>query len=347
MRSLSLLAAAMFVLSSVPLPSLAQSGSGTLWEVGMHMDGMPDGMGFAMPKQRVCMSNDPETAPPPDEGCTILEQRSRGNKHFVKMQCKDGLMEVEQTRTRTTMQSLMKMTDKSGEVTEMTMKGTAVGECDYKADKQAREKQLADMQRKVDDMQRQSAAQLAAMCNDALTKMQGPMFGKDSLCVAQKQEYCKRLGTREGYGVMAASVPEGAESVPGYSVQDQVANCGLDDKALRGKHCSSAVAAADFTFVGKLCPAQVSQLCPQAAGAEKFGYLFAHCPAEKQQFIATNCAGRKYSSQIDARYRDLCVAELGNKGFSNDGSALPTNPAEAVGAGVKEGVKGLKKVFGF
>ncbi len=41
------------------------------------------------------------------------------------------------------------------------------------------------------------------------------------------------------------------------------------------------------------------------------------------------------------------MAELGNKGFSNDGSGLPANPADAVGAGVKEGVKGLKKVFGF
>lgn len=346
MRTSSLLAAAMFVLSSVALPSLAQSGSGTLWEIGMHMEGMPEGMGFAMPKHRVCMSNDPETAPPPDEGCTILEQRSQGNRHFVKMQCKDGLMELEQTRTRTTMQSLMKMTDNSGEVTEMTMKGTAVGECDYKADKQAREKQMADMQRKMDDMQRQSAAQLAATCNDALARMHGPMFGKDSACVTQKKEYCRRLETRDGYSLMAKGAVVG-EGYAGYSTKEQVANCGLDDKALRAKHCSSAVAAADFAFVGKLCTSDVAKLCPQAAGAEKFGYLFAHCPAEKQQFVAANCAGRKYSSQIDARYRDLCVAELGDKGFSNDGSGLPTNPAEAVGAGVKEGVKGLKKVFGF
>ena len=41
MRTSSLIAAALFVLSSAPLPSLAQSGSGTLWEVGMQMDGMP------------------------------------------------------------------------------------------------------------------------------------------------------------------------------------------------------------------------------------------------------------------------------------------------------------------
>ena len=103
MRKSSLLAAAMFVLSSVPLPSLAQSGSGTLWEIGMEMEGMPAGMASMMPKQRVCMSNDPETAPPPDEGCTILEQRSQGNRHFARMQCKEGLMELDQTRTKTTM----------------------------------------------------------------------------------------------------------------------------------------------------------------------------------------------------------------------------------------------------
>ena len=299
-----------------------------------------------MPKQRVCMSNDPETAPPPDEGCTILEQRSQGNKHFARMQCKEGLMEFEQTRTRTTMQSLMKMTDESGEVTEMTMKGTAIGECDYKADKQAREKQVADMQRKMDEMQRQSAAQLAATCNERCAKMQGPMFGKDSLCVDQKKEYCRRLGTRDGYSLMAKGAAVG-EGYAGYSTKEQVANCGLDDKALRGKHCSSAVAAADFAFVSKLCPSDVAKLCPQAADAEKFNYLFAHCPAEKQKFIATNCAGRKYSSQIDARYRDLCWNEMKNLGLGNDGSAVPANPADAVETGVKEGVKGLKKVFGF
>jgi hypothetical protein len=346
MRTSSLIAAALFVLSSAPLPSLAQSGSGTLWEVGMQMDGMPEAMASAMPKQRVCMSNDPETAPPPDEGCKILEQRSQGNRHFVKMQCKEGLMEVEQTRTRTSMQSLMKMTDESGEVTEMTMKGTAIGDCDYKADKQAREKQVADMQRKMDEMQRQSAAQLAATCNDALAKMQGPMFGKDSPCVDQKKEYCRRLGTRDGYSLMAKGAAVG-EGYAGYSTKEQAANCSLDDKVLRGKHCSSAVAAADFAFVGMLCPSDVAKLCPQAAGAEKFNYLFAHCPAEKQKFIATNCAGRKYSSQIDARYRDLCWNEMKKLGLGNDGTGLPTNPADAVNTGVKEGVKGLKKVFGF
>lgn len=343
MRRSFLLAAALFALS--PLPVLAQSGSGTLWEVGMEMEGMPAGMASMMPRHRVCMSNDPETPPPPDEGCTILEQHSRGNKHFAKMKCKDGVMELEQTRTQTAMSSVMKMTDNSGEVTEMTMKGTVVGECDYKADKQAREKQVADMQRKVDEMQRQSAAQLAATCNEALAKMQGPLFGKDSLCVEQKREYCRRLGTREGYAVMAKAAAVG-EGYAGYSTKEQAANCGLDDKALRGKHCASAVAAADFSFVARLCPEDTSRLCSQAEAAEQFGYLFAHCPAEKQKFIATHCAGRKYSKDIDPRYRDRCWAER-KSWLGNDGSALPTNPADAVGAGVKEGVKGLKKVFGF
>jgi hypothetical protein len=195
-------------------------------------------------------------------------------------------------------------------------------------------------------MQRQSAAQLAATCNDALAKMQGPMFGKDSPCVDQKKEYCRRLETRDGYSLMAKGAAVG-EGYAGYSTKEQVANCSLDDKVLRGKHCSSAVAAADFAFVGMLCPSDVAKLCPQAAGAEKFNYLFAHCPAEKQKFIATNCAGRKYSSQIDARYRDLCWNEMKKLGLGNDGTGLPTNPADAVNTGVKEGVKGLKKVFGF
>ena len=50
---------------------------------------------------------------------------------------------------------------------------------------------------------------------------------------------------------------------------------------------------------------------------------------------------------LDARYRDLCWNEMKKLGLGNDGTGLPTNPADAVNTGVKEGVKGLKKVFGF
>jgi hypothetical protein len=346
MRRSSALAVAALLLSAAAPAVLAQAGSGTLWEIETRMEGMPEGMGFAMPKQRSCTSNNPDVAPPADEGCTVLEQRSQGNRHVAKMRCKEGLMEIEQTRTSTTMKSRMKMTDASGEVTEMVMTGKAVGSCDYRADKKAREEQVAAMQRKVDEMQRQSAAQLAATCNDALDKMEGRLFGKDTLCAAQKKEFCRRLGTLDGYRRMAAAVPAGAADLPGYSTKEQVANCGLDDKVLRGKHCKSAVAGADFAFVDAFCPDDTAKLCAQAGEKEAFEYLFAHCDAEKAAFIAQNCAGRKDSSQIDKRYRDLCAGEMGSRGFSNDGSALPTSPADALDKGVKEGVKGLKGIFG-
>jgi hypothetical protein len=121
----------------LPPPAvLAETASGTLWEIRMEMPAMPampGGMGFSMPAQTVCLPSDDNEAPPPDKGCTLLEKHSDGNHHFLKMQCPDGLMELDQTRSADAMDSQMKMTDRSGQVTEMSMKGKVLGNCDYRA----------------------------------------------------------------------------------------------------------------------------------------------------------------------------------------------------------------------
>ena len=174
------------------------------------------------------------------------------------------------------------------------------------------------------------------------------MFGKDSLCVAQKKEYCKRLGTREGYGLMAASVPEGAEALPATARRTRLRIAGSMTRRCAASAAADAVAAADFAFVSKLCAPDVARNSARRRRAPRSSTTCLRiAPPRSSSFIATNCAGRKYSSQIDARYRDLCWNEMKNLKLGNDGSGVPANPAEAVETGVKEGVKGLKKVFGF
>ena len=128
MRSQSLAICALLSGVILSVAVQAQPGSGTRWEISMEMAGMPPGMGFAIPKQTSCLSKNVDEAPPADKDCTLLEQHSTGNHHFIKAQCQQGLMEIEQTRTADSMISLMKMTDNSGEVTEMTMKGVAIGD---------------------------------------------------------------------------------------------------------------------------------------------------------------------------------------------------------------------------
>jgi hypothetical protein len=336
-----LCALAFLVLLGTTSPVL---NAGTLWELSMSMEGM----NFAMPKQRVCMDDDPQEPPPPDKECTMLEQSSSGNRHRVRAQCPDGLIEIDQTRTDTTLKQLMTMTDRSGESTRINVTGVALGPCDYAGEERKRQAQMDQMQQQMDLAMSQSTAQLKSTCDDALQKMQGALFGKDSLCPEQKAEFCRRLDTPAGYSAMVAGIPRGMRDQPQYGLADQLAVCGFSDDSLRARHCATSAAGSDFGFVGQFCPREAGALCARANEAQQYDFVFRHCPAEKTAFVAANCAGRQYSSQIDASYRDLCVAEIGEQGFGNDGSAgrIPSNPADAVGAGVKEGMKGLKKVFG-
>jgi len=318
--------------------------AGTLWELSMSMEGM----NFALPKQRICMDDDPEEPPPPDKECTVLEQSSSGNRHRVRAQCPDGLIEIDQTRTDTSLTQLMKMTDSSGESTRINVSGVALGPCDYAGEERKRQAQMDQAQKQMELAMGQSAAQLKLTCDDALEKMQGTLFAKDSLCPEQRAEFCRRLDTPAGYRTLVANIPKGMREQPQYGLADQLAVCGLSDASLRARHCDASVTHKDYGFVSQFCPQQTAALCGTANAAQQYDFVFRHCPAEKAAFVTANCAGRQYSSQIDASYRDLCVAEMGEQGFGNDGSAgrMPGNPADAVGAGVKEGMKGLKKVFG-
>ncbi len=348
------------MLSSV---AQAQPGSGTRWEISMEMPGMPAGMAFSMPKQTACLSRDENEAPPADDKCTLLEQHSSGNRHFVKMQCPDGLTELDQTRTADSMTSLMKMTDSSGVVTEMTMRGTVTGDCDYTAETAQRERQMAGLQRQAEAAEKRGKEQMTRMCTDALTKMQGTLFTKDGICAAQQDEYCKRANTLDGYRLLAEGVDYVGADKTGAGLDEQLAVCGKRGVDLRRQHCAGAVKQGNFDFVQRFCPTDAPALCSQALGAEKLAFLSAVCPVEKQALVDQHCAGRKYSSQIAEKYRSFCAGTLGSNQGAEAAAATDRTQPDAgnvegneagkegvttdVKQGVKEGVKNLKKVFGF
>ena len=112
------------------LPATVIAGPGTLWELRTQVEGMPD-MGNMIPAQRVCMPTDTSKPPPTQNECTILEQRSSGNHHWMKVQCPDGTMEMEQTREASSLETKMSLTDESGQTMHMRVNGTAVGSCEY------------------------------------------------------------------------------------------------------------------------------------------------------------------------------------------------------------------------
>lgn len=354
MRSQSLAFCALLSGVILSVAAQAQPGSGTRWEISMEMAGM----GFAMPKQTACLSKNINEAPPADKECTLLEQHSTGNHHFVKTQCPQGLIELDQTRTADSMTSLMKMTDSSGEVTEMTMKGVAIGDCDYTAETAKQKQKIAGLKRQAAAAEKRSKEEMARMCVDALAKMQGTMFTKDGFCQAQQAEYCKRVNTLEGYQLLTTGAPVNAAMKA--ALDEQVAVCGTSGADLLRRHCQSAISQVNFNFARTYCPADAPRLCKQAVDQEKLGFVAAICPTEKQALVDQHCAGRKYSSQIAEKYRSFCAgarsasddaqAAGASAGAQDAGASDQTQPAKAqegVKQGVKEGVKSLKKVFGF
>lgn len=361
----------------IAMPLLAQPDSGTEWEMTMDIPGMEDIQmpdmgempeGFEMPEgmmmpsmgpggmtQKVCLPKDPEEPPPAQSDCRVVEQKSSGNRHRITMDCPDGRIEIDQTRTDTTMTTRMRNTDKSGEVFETTMNGRLLGGCDYGAQQAALARGQAKIKKTIDDGNRAAAAQMDKVCADGLQSMSPDLFvGKDPACAARKQDYCDRLASREGYGTAKKHLRD--MSAAGFDRADipaQMKSCGLQESVVLRKLCTEGQGAADFRFVGAYCPGERAALCPKAVSSEELDYVSRYCPAERETLVARHCAGRKYSTDIAEKYRAFCVSALGADLKGGGGAAAgedgpePAKPADKVEEGVKKGVEGLKKVFGF
>lgn len=356
------------------LPLLAQPDSGTQWEMTMQIPGMEDIQmpdmsempeGFEMPegmslpsmgpggmKQTVCLPKDPEEPPPAQSDCRVVEQKSSGNRHRITMDCPDGRIEIDQTRTASTMTTRMRNTDKSGEVFETTMNGRLLGSCDYGAQQAALARGQARVKQQIDQGNRAAAAQKDKLCREGLDSMSPDLFvGDDAFCAAEKNDYCQRLASRDGYRKANRYVRDmsgAGVGVPGLA--KPMKSCGLEESTVLRKLCGEGSAAADFGFVGANCPGERAALCPKAAVAEKLGYVSRHCPAERERLVARHCAGRKYSTDIAEKYRAFCVSALGADLKGGGGGADAADPVESgdkTKDEVRKGVEGLKKVFGF
>ncbi len=342
---------------------LAQPGSGTRWEISMEMPGMPAGMGFSLPKQTACLSRDENEAPPADDKCTLLEQHSRGNRHFVKMQCPDGLTELDQTRTADSMTSLMKMTDSSGEVTEMTMKGIAIGDCDYTAETAKRERQIAGLQRQADD------------AREALRGRDGPLVRR---CGDENAGH----HVHQGWIVLGAQgrvlqAGQYAGWLPFAGGRGRSRRCGQDAERVSTNNwrcvaraawiCGAGTALAprkqsNFGFVQSFCPDEAPATVPTGARHEAARFPVGELRGRDGRCsLSSGMCGtrvlqpdRREVPQLLCRLRrrmrpGVRAALSQQRDAADQGGATEGKQGvtKDVKAGVKEGVKNLKKVFGF
>ena len=344
-----------FILGACLAPLATAAAPDGLWEITTQME-MPDlppemkGMklpGFAGPqKHTICLAEGKAYESEQQKDCKVLDQKQSGKITRMTIQCKDGTMKMEREQlSKDHWRAKMEMTStRRGSEGQMTMTEEArrIGSCDSAQEgNMSRETQkvLGDAKQQADvnaaalgkECQQAAAAwpaspqafgtydQLAKTRQDALARAKG---NKDALrmvdatspavpgCAAAKTEYCAKskaafgeAGSRAGY---AATVQDGKTA----EISAALAYCGRDLAPLTAKHCKSAQGDADY------------------------GFIAAHCPAERKALAQEHCAGRAYTA-VEPKYRALCgggeVASIKDKG------------ADAV----EQGVKKLKGLFGF
>lgn len=303
---------------------------GHLWEIGVEMEGMP----FAMPKQKICSPKASKEPPvTKDDGdCKILEKKQTGNRFQWKAQCKDGMMVGDVTSTPTSYNGTMKMTEQSGSTISMKMAGKRLGDCDYQ------------------DRSGEVKAAVARSCQEGLEHMRGSMI-VNGQCPKEKPVFCQRLATPEGYDRATRHMPVKELDDPVHGIAESVKACGLDKTKLLPRLCGSAVTGANFEFVERLCPGDKPKLCGKAVAIASLDYVSANCPAEKAALLTQHCEGRKYSSQVDEKYRAFCAgaasAELADDGSAAGGAAGSPSVESPIPTDLQDGVKKLRGLFGF
>lgn len=258
------------ILVGLAAPVLAEPG--VRWEMTTKMTMA----GMSMPGQsttaclpKAATQDDMPSGIPDEQNCQVSNKRTVGSTTSFDIRCTGD--EPMTGRVETTFHgpdhytSVMTMT-MDGEPMTMTSTARKIGgDCDAGA-----------VRRQVAAAQNQAAGQLDQACADGVQRMEVALFDgtlPTIQCSPQrKAEFCDRLSTRDGYGVVSAN----------NSLNAAAQACGTSVATLTAGLCRSAFDTADVAF------------------------LQASCPAEAAALAARECTGRSFTS-VDARYRSLCV----------------------------------------
>ena len=322
-------------------------GPDELWNMSTRME--MDGMQMPAMSQQVCQKKgQPGAAPAPDPNCTTSDVRTVGNKTTWKMACTgdepmSGAGEI--TRTRDSMSGRMQLRGKDGLTMNVVYSGTLAGTCNAQTHQ---DPQQAAMKQKMAAMQAQSNAQLAQTCRESIEKFATTLFEmQGNPCAASTGEYCAHVkktaqSMRTPAGYRQAMQVEGLRN-DGFERAAQF--CKVDPAPVRAAACKSAVGGRDWPFVTE------------------------YCPAESQTLAKQHCAGREYTVVMKTEYGPLCSkhSNLLAKGPCGGGRSYTVvkagggwdtkcgeRPAQvaappaapSAGDAVKEGVRGLRKLFG-
>jgi hypothetical protein len=338
-------------------PVAMAAGKDALWEITtqMQIEGMPEmPKGFSMPgmpgglqKQTVCLAEGKQYEPEQQKECKVLEQKQVGKKMTMKVKCKEGTMTVENEQvSKDHWRSKVTM---SGEhAGTINSEGKRIGTCDA-ASEGGMSRETQKMMGEVEAQSAANVAELGKMCQKAVTdwpaphpfdqydamakqrkdqiaatkgknmKMVDSMFPEVPLCAKAKADYCakskaagREIATRKGYSAFFAKHDKAGSATA-------LSYCGVESASLLPGHCKSAVAESDYAFVASFCP------------------------AERKTLAEKHCAGRAYTA-VEAVYQPLCSrGSGGGRSYTSAAGAA----VDATGQAVEQGVKQLKKLFGF
>jgi hypothetical protein len=302
-------------------------GADELWQMTTRME--VEGMQMPAMSQQVCMKKGQTRAEglgQQDRNCKVTEQRRSGNKLTWKVVCtgENAMTGTgEMTRNRDTLEGRMQMKGKDGEM-KIVYSGRLGGTCNAQTHQ---DPQVAAMQQQAAAMQAQSNAQIAQMCRESIERFSTPVFEmQGGPCATRSGEYCAHVKKT----AQSMQTPAGfrqamqADGLRGDGWERAAGYCKLQAAPVRAAACKSAAGGRDWSFVAD------------------------YCPEDTQKLAAEHCAGREYTVAMSSEYKAICAKYAGSFAQPQRAAAKPAAPApaDAVTEGVKEGVRGLRKLFG-
>ncbi len=308
-------------------PAAPATEPGETWEITSSME--MAGMSMPPRTQQVCqpLAGDQPAVPQPDnDSCEMFDVRRSGSTMSWQMRCtgKDAITGSGEIsyQGRDSYQGRMTM-NMDGQTMTTRLSGKRLGgQCD-----------AAAVKKKIAAAEKQSAEMLAQQCREAARSMQVAMFdGRvPGACDAKtKAEFCKRLGTEQGFDLLAAR-----GQVPGADTTD------LDSA---GKACGTDI------------PATRLRLCKAAVGKDaSLPFLARHCPDEAAPLAQAQCAGRSFTSPPAEKYREFC-SDYARHNLMQGGAGTPDSsgqpaqqeqPPPGKDTAIEEGKKALRKLLPF
>lgn len=313
--------AVMSVLSVVTAEAQQPGAQGETWEQTMQMSML----GMNMPAQTatVCQVKSAErTAPKMDDGCTMTDLQNSGSRTAFKVTCTKpepmtGTGEFVYD-TQNSYSGTMTMKSSDGTMV-MKMAGKRIGAaCDAGAMGRQIEAQGRETNERLAEMQRLSGQELAKACAEQGAAGSPSLFAGTPPVCADSTVLCRNFRTQAGFAKVSSSDPV-------LKMMGEV--CNVDPMVVRADLCGTALKNDSLDFVGSSCPDQSKVL------------------------VQRECAGRKFTSDVSAKYQKFCAANFASTLESGGGAAAgPTatapKPADGKGAAVDEAKKKLRGLFG-